>query len=567
MQQIKWLILFTFVGLGTTGCDESVTAPILDFADETTSDVEFEEEPQPPEVNEDDDRPDEIPPESAGIDNADDFNQPSPSCSDGIDNDEDGAIDFPQDPGCDSSEDTDETDNANVSVFDPSHPQHNRLVFDSDFPANNPEGSDIREQGTFRIRCAFSHFNYDDPIVFPNQPGAAHLHMYLGNNNVDHSSTTPESLRTSTDATCHGGPLNKTSYWVPGVLSPLFQRLEDRSGPNRGYLIDADGRPVPILNANGEPQYQVVRPTSRFQVDREGRYDENNIVTDEPNLYYKFAGFGTVPGEETRRPTQVMPAGLRMIAGVFGTVADPERAIRWDCPETRRRFDGERFLRHIPACRLDNEDLGEEPDVVEIVRMQVFFPSCWNGEDLDTPDHAAHLAYPTRHPTDRESHPGLFCPGELTADPNDDWVRLPRVQYLITYPVTEISAAPQLDENGRVVRDANGNLILGTASWFIASDSYRTFGTLHDPAAPSDGPVLPGGQTAHGDWFMAWNQEIIETWVRSCINEERHCANGQLGDGWRMRAGELDRVNDPEFNNPEIRRRGNGGLSERHHHH
>lgn len=28
------------------------------------------------------------------------------------------------------------------------------------------------------------------------------------------------------------------------------------------------------------------------------------------------------------------------------------------------------------------------------VRAQVFFPSCWNGVDLDTPDHTSHMAYP-----------------------------------------------------------------------------------------------------------------------------------------------------------------------------
>ncbi|OXK49584.1 hypothetical protein CDL38_03715, partial [Escherichia coli] len=27
-------------------------------------------------------------------------------------------------------------------------------------------------------------------------------------------------------------------------------------------------------------------------------------------------------------------------------------------------------------------------------RSQVYFPSCWNGKDLDTPDHQSHVAYP-----------------------------------------------------------------------------------------------------------------------------------------------------------------------------
>lgn len=28
------------------------------------------------------------------------------------------------------------------------------------------------------------------------------------------------------------------------------------------------------------------------------------------------------------------------------------------------------------------------------LRVQVFFPSCWNGRDLDSADHKSHMAYP-----------------------------------------------------------------------------------------------------------------------------------------------------------------------------
>ena len=29
------------------------------------------------------------------------------------------------------------------------------------------------------------------------------------------------------------------------------------------------------------------------------------------------------------------------------------------------------------------------------VRLEMMFPSCWNGKDLDTPDHKSHMAYPS----------------------------------------------------------------------------------------------------------------------------------------------------------------------------
>ena len=34
------------------------------------------------------------------------------------------------------------------------------------------------------------------------------------------------------------------------------------------------------------------------------------------------------------------------------------------------------------------------------LRAQVFFPSCWNGRDLDSPDHKSHVSYPVRRPNE-----------------------------------------------------------------------------------------------------------------------------------------------------------------------
>ena len=31
------------------------------------------------------------------------------------------------------------------------------------------------------------------------------------------------------------------------------------------------------------------------------------------------------------------------------------------------------------------------------LRMQAFFPMCWDGKNLDSPDHRSHTAYPTRY--------------------------------------------------------------------------------------------------------------------------------------------------------------------------
>lgn len=71
--------------------------------------------------------------------------------------------------------------------------------------------------GAFRTVCTRSHFNRDDSLIFPNQPGRAHLHMYFGNT-ISDAASTPESLRSTGNSTCRGGIVNRSSYWVPAII-------------------------------------------------------------------------------------------------------------------------------------------------------------------------------------------------------------------------------------------------------------------------------------------------------------------------------------------------------------
>ncbi|MEM8676186.1 MAG: DUF1996 domain-containing protein, partial [Cyanobacteria bacterium P01_G01_bin.67] len=69
-----------------------------------------------------------------------------------------------------------------------------------------------------RIYCPVSHFSYDDPIIFPNQPGKSHLHMFIGNTSSDAFSK-PEELLTSGSSSCEGGVNLRSSYWTPAVFN------------------------------------------------------------------------------------------------------------------------------------------------------------------------------------------------------------------------------------------------------------------------------------------------------------------------------------------------------------
>lgn len=85
---------------------------------------------------------------------------------------------------------------------------------------------------TVTEHCQKSHELPDDPIVFPGQPGASHLHVFAGNRTTNAFST-PQSLAANPATTCGDQPQDASGYWVPAVyidgvenslrLSPYWQ--------------------------------------------------------------------------------------------------------------------------------------------------------------------------------------------------------------------------------------------------------------------------------------------------------------------------------------------------------
>jgi len=69
-----------------------------------------------------------------------------------------------------------------------------------------------------RIYCVISHFSYDDPIIFPDGPGLAHLHMFWGNTATD-AFTTSQSILTSGSGSCEGGVDYRVGAWIPAVFN------------------------------------------------------------------------------------------------------------------------------------------------------------------------------------------------------------------------------------------------------------------------------------------------------------------------------------------------------------
>ena len=76
--------------------------------------------------------------------------------------------------------------------------------------AGFPSGPD--QPGIFTDRCAYSHEAADDPILAPNDPGAAMHHNFFGNTKTSASSTAASLVGTSTTCTTSA---DASAYWTP----------------------------------------------------------------------------------------------------------------------------------------------------------------------------------------------------------------------------------------------------------------------------------------------------------------------------------------------------------------
>ncbi|HWH45288.1 MAG TPA: DUF1996 domain-containing protein [Thermoleophilaceae bacterium] len=267
------------------------------------------------------------------------------------------------------------------------------------------------EAATFKLTCARSHSLEDDPIVSPGKPGAAHLHEFLGNTSTNAFST-HASLRAAPGRCRVYGDTeaDRSAYWIPA--------LEQRNQLLLGFT--------------------QIKPSSSV-------------------LYY-------VTNHRPATDVRAFPAGLKLIAGdAHAAVPQPTSIVKWHCYYGTPVGGGTR-----PHCD-DNDDTdGRTPGL----RLELNFPSCWDGVRLDSPDHKSHLAY---------------AEDRYTRCPATHPVPVPRIQMFVFYlspggPDADVSPLP-----GAVRLTSGGQL------------------------------------TMHGDFFEAWDPAKLDGFVRNCLHAGLNC--------------------------------------------
>jgi hypothetical protein len=143
----------------------------------------------------------------------------------------------------------------------------------------------------FNVTCPISHFNQDDPIVFPAASGLSHRHAFYGNTTTDAFSTT--ATLTASKSTCERGfaQFDHSAYWVPTLY---------RKTP---------GGTFQEVNLSGDNQYL--------------------------SAYYRRSGDKVVP----------FPKGLRMVSGdPHATSPQSGLNVAWRCKGAGNEVD------NIPNC-------------------------------------------------------------------------------------------------------------------------------------------------------------------------------------------------------------------------
>jgi hypothetical protein len=248
-----------------------------------------------------------------------------------------------------------------------------------------------------------------DPIISPGIP-SGHVHTIMGGNAFSFT-TTYASSQTSTCSSCTViGDFS--NYWNPAL-----------------YYQHPNGSFTSVPQSGGATIYYLQRP---------GPNETTNLTA--------------------------FPAGLRMVAGDplkrnattdFAGQAISYACLNYNAPPTPETAG-------FPTTNC--------PDGL---RAQVFFPSCWDGVNLDSPDHASHMAYPATAYNDGpcpESHPVHFI----------------SLFYEVVWNVDAFSGMWYDGENAQPFVWAQGD---------------------------------PTGYGLHGDFLNGWDVELLQSAVDECNDD------------------------------------------------
>ncbi|KAE8450582.1 hypothetical protein EG329_005926 [Mollisiaceae sp. DMI_Dod_QoI] len=225
---------------------------------------------------------------------------------------------------------------------------------------------------TLRFYCSQLVVERLDPLINPGVLGSPHLHQIVGGNafNVTMGADLPA---VASCTTCTAAE-DFSNYWT----AVLF--FKARNGTY--HRVNTLGNPLGFTSARGGM-----------------------------TVYYLSSG----------KVTQFKP-GFRMTVGdaSFRTAAQESKysSLTYTCLQTSSTRSGATTNFPKGTCKVG-------------IMVSIRFPTCWNGKDLDSPDHQSHTAYPS----------GSKCPSTHP-------IAIPQVFYEAIWDTSPFNDKSQWPENG-----------------------------------------------------------------------------------------------------------------------
>lgn len=346
-------------------------------------------------------------------------------------------------------------------------------------PANGPGAvncTSAASEAKFRTICNFSHIGHFDPIVFPGQATAGHLHMFFGNTSTNANSDYSQ-LRQNGESTCAGNKNNRTAYWAPALMEHLA------SGVDAVRVFD-----YVVVYYTNNPLSQSAKTT---RIPRGFRYiggydpvDPNNTKLTTPistaNAAAGWARYSIISGYGVGTSSGTGFEGWSCVAADGSTPYNGSNANSPVAGSSTQPYL--RTAAGLPTLTCPTNGY---------LQATVHAPLCWDGKNIASNDGRHHVAYQVRD--NNSGQPVCF----------DGW-------YWLTEFIGKFTWSLKGDED--------------VSKFWLSSDKMN-YGA---PDASSRSPCRQvssnycWGETMHFDWFGAWDYGtaaspgIMIRWMNHC---------------------------------------------------
>ncbi|KAK2608113.1 hypothetical protein N8I77_006746 [Diaporthe amygdali] len=287
-------------------------------------------------------------------------------------------------------------------------------------------------QNMLRFACSQLVIDRVDPLVNPGMVFTPHLHQIVGGNSFNVTMDPSNDPATQSSCTSCSFTQDKSNYWT----AVMFFKAKNGSYHR-----------VPQVG-NGGPQGKLI----------------NNGGLD---VYYIPSG-----------KTTAFAKGFRMLAGNAANTNPSKVSSGNICHRCWTSASEDNFVGGAPCSGSDTVEIPTGSNC-QMIRQTIIFPACWDGKNLDSPNHQDHVAYSGSGATG-----GGSCPSTHP-------VKLPQIMYELMWNVT-------MFQKDRSIWPTDGS----------------------NPFSYSMGI---GGAAAHGDYVFGWEGTSLQKAMDNGCNLNRDC--------------------------------------------